>query len=112
MCSFVVHFCLAVGLPSTYCFPTQKVPLFCREHESLPLSMQYFLLSQSKVKQCIQHFDINRRHDVVLMVMADQPEKEIAARNSLLKAQQTDLPSRQQALHMAVADLKVLCVHT
>jgi len=46
--------------------------------------MQYFLLSQSKVKQCIQHFDINRRHDVVLMVMADQPEKEIAARDSLL----------------------------
>ena len=46
------------------------------------------------------------------MVMADQPEKEIAARDSLLKAQQTDLPSRHQALHKAVADLKVFCVGT
>jgi hypothetical protein len=85
---------------------------FCREHEPLPLSMQYFLLNQSKVEQCIQQFDVDRRHDVVLMVKADQPEKEIAALDSLLKAQQTDLPSRHQALHMAVADLKVLCVDT
>ncbi len=83
---------------------------FCREHEPLPLTMQYFLLNQSKVKQCIQQFDVDRRHDVVLMVMADQPEKEIAARDSLLKAQQTDLPPRHQALHKAVADLKVFCV--
>jgi hypothetical protein len=110
--SFVVHFCSAAGLLSKYCLPTQEVRLFCREHESLPLSMQYFLLSQSKVEQCVQQFDVNRRHEVVLMVMADQPEKEIAARDSLLKAQQTDLPSRRQALHKAVADLKVLCVDT
>ena len=71
--------------------------------------MQYFLLSQSKVKQCIQHFDIDRRHDVVLMVKADQREKEIAARDSLLKAQQADLPSRCQAMHKAVTDIKVFC---
>lgn len=83
----------------------------CREHEPLPLSMQYFLLNQSKVKKCIQQFDVDRRHDVVLMVMADQPEKEIAARDSLLKAQQTDLPSRRQALHKTVADLKVFWVN-
>ena len=43
--------------------------------------------------------------------MADQPEKEIAARDSLLKAQQTDLPSRRQALHKTVADLKVFWVN-
>ncbi len=74
--------------------------------------MQYFLLNQSKVQQCIQQFGVNRRHDVVLMVMADQPGKEIAARDSLLKAQQADLPSRRQALHKAVADLKVSCDDT
>ncbi len=85
---------------------------FCREHEPLPLSMQYFLLNQSKVEQCIQQFDVDRRHDVVLMVMADPPEREVAARDSLLKVQQTDLPSRHEALHKAVADLKVLYVDT
>ena len=62
------------------------------------------------MEQCKQQFDIDRRRDVVLMVVADQPEKEIAARDSLLKAQQEDLPSRRQALHTAVADLKVFCV--
>jgi len=81
--------------------------LLNREHEPLPLGMQYRLLDKDRLQRRIDDFDVNRDYNVILLVLANSPCEELRVKQLLLFAQQQPLPSRQAALRNVVRNLKV-----
>jgi len=81
--------------------------LLNRQHEPLPLGMQYRLLDKDRLQRRIDDFDVNRDYNVILLVLANSPCEELRVKQMLLFAQQQPLPSRQAALHNVVRNLKV-----
>jgi len=73
----------------------------------LPLGMLYRLLDKDRLQQRIADFDVNKKYNVILLVLAKSPSEELHAKQLLLFAQQQPLPSRQAALHNVVRNLKV-----
>lgn len=81
--------------------------LLDREHEPLPLGMQYRLLYEDRLQRRIDEFDVNRAYNVILLVLASSSSEELHAKQLLLFAQQQPVPSRRAALRNVVRNLKV-----
>ncbi len=85
--------------------------LLNREHEPLPLGMQYRLMDEDKLQQRIADFDVDCNYSVILLVLAKSPDEELRAKRLLMLAQKHPMPSRRKNLHNVVRNLKVKCCH-
>lgn len=68
-------------------------------------------MDEDKLQQRIADFDMDCNYSVLLLILAESPHEELRAKRLLMLAQQQPLPSRHEALHNLVRNLKVKCCH-